>query len=323
MTSNMTFSNGVILDRGSLDNADLDFDCLNSLVDNWQSYDHTNVDDTLSRVKNAEVIISNKVIIDKTILEQASRLKLVCIAATGTNNVDLVTAKNQGIRVCNVTGYATNSVVQHVFSLIFILHRKICQYDALVRNKKWDESKHFCRLDYPITELTGKTLGIIGYGELGKAVAKAAEAFGLKVIIAQSLTNKKKNDRVELADLFSQSDIISIHCPLTSDTEQLINQQSLALMKPECILINTSRGGVINEKDLLDALKNNTLAAAGLDVLNQEPPEGNILTEANLHNLIITPHIAWASHTSRQRLVNEIGENIKAYLSNTKRNIVA
>jgi len=323
MTSNITFNNGVILDKGSLDNGDLDFSCLNMLVDNWQNYDHTNTEDTLNRIENAEVIISNKVLIDKTILEQASKLKLICIAATGTNNVDLLAAKEQGIRVCNVTAYATNSVVQHVFSLIFLLHRNICQYDALVRNKKWDESKHFCRLDYPISELTGKTMGIIGYGELGKAVAKTAQAFGLKVIIAQSLTENKKNDRVELSELLSQSDIISIHCPLTPETENLINKNTLALMKPECILINTSRGGVINEADLLQALINKGLAAAGLDVLNQEPPNKNILIEANLPNLIITPHIAWASQISRQRLVDEMCQNIKAYLSNSERNIVA
>ena len=323
MTSNITFNNGVILDKGSLDNGDLDFSCLNRLVDNWQNYDHTNTEDTLNRIENAEVIISNKVLIDKTILEQASKLKLICIAATGTNNVDLLAAKEQGIRVCNVTAYATNSVVQHVFSLIFLLHRNICQYDALVRNKKWDESKHFCRLDYPISELTGKTMGIIGYGELGKAVAKTAQAFGLKVIIAQSLTENKKNDRVELSELLSQSDIISIHCPLTPETENLINKNTLALMKPECILINTSRGGVINEADLLQALINKGLAAAGLDVLNQEPPNKNILIEANLPNLIITPHIAWASQISRQRLVDEMCQNIKAYLSNSERNIVA
>jgi len=322
MTSNIPFINGVILDKGSLDNADLNLNCLNSLVENWQSYAHTDPVDTLKRVMNAEIIISNKVIIDQSILEQTEQLRLICIAATGTNNVDLVAAKKQGITVCNVTGYATNSVVQHVFSLIFTLHRKICQYDALVRNKKWDESKHFCRLDYPISELTGKTLGIIGYGELGKALAKAAQAFGLKVIVAQSLTKNKKRDRVELPELFSQSDIISIHCPLSKDTENLINKNTLALMKPESILINTSRGGVINESDLLQALKNKTLSAAGLDVLNQEPPNRNLLIEANLPNLIITPHIAWASHNSRQRLVDEICKNIKAYLANTKRNIV-
>lgn len=322
MTTKKTLTHGVILDKGSLDNADLDFSYLDSLVDKWQSYDHTNVQDTLSRIKNAEIIITNKVIINQAILEQAAQLKLVCIAATGTNNVDLVAAKRLKIKVCNVTGYATNSVVQHVFSLIFILHRNICQYDALVRSKKWDESKHFCRLDFPISELTGKTLGIIGYGELGKAVAKTATAFGLNVIVAQSLTDNKKTDRVELAELLSQSDIVSLHCPLTNQTEKLINKNTLALMKTDGILINTSRGGVINEADLLDALKNNKLAAAGLDVLNQEPPNKNLLIEANLPNLLITPHIAWASHTSRQRLVNEIAENIKAYQSHIDRNIV-
>jgi len=322
MTSDMTFNNGVILDKGSLDNGDLDLSCLNKLVDNWQMYDHTIEKDTLSRVRQAEVIISNKVIINKITLAQASELKLICVAATGTNNVDLVAAKEQGIRVCNVTAYATNSVVQHVFSLIFLLHRNICQYDALVRKGKWDESKHFSCLDYPISELTGKTLGIIGYGELGKAIAKTAKAFGLKVIVAQSLTDVKKSDRVELSDLLSQSDIISIHCPLTSQTENLINKNTLAQMKSECILINTSRGGVINEVDLLDALINKKLAAAGLDVLKQEPPDRNLLIEANLPNLVITPHIAWASHISRQRLVDEMCLNIKSFLANTERNIV-
>ena len=317
------FNRAVMLDKGSLDNDDIDFSQLKTLANNWAFYDETQPAQTQERIKDAELVITNKVIIDQTILEKTNQLKLICIAATGTNNVDLISAKEQKVRVCNVTGYATDSVVQHVFTLILMLHTKLSQYDALVRSKKWDNSTHFCRLDYPITQVAGKTLGIIGYGELGKAVAKSAKAFGLNVLVAQSLTQNKKNNRVELDELFSQSDIISLHCPLTEDTRHLINKNNLALMKSHSMLINTARGDIVNENDLLNALKNKTIAAAGLDVLSQEPPDGNILIEANLSNLIITPHIAWASQVSRQQLVDEIAKNIQAYLSQTERNCVA
>jgi len=318
----MHLSNGVILDKSSLDRGDLDFSCLDSLVENWQTFESTQAENTLSRIENADIIITNKVVINAQMMKQAKKLKLICIAATGTNNVDLNAAKENNIVVCNVTAYATASVVQHVFTLILALQTHLLEYVKLVQNNVWDQSKHFCLLNYPITELSGKTLGIIGFGELGKAVANAASAFGLKVIVAQSLTGNLKPNRVELNELLAQSDILSLHCPLTAETENLINQQTLALMKPSSILINAARGGVVNEADLLYALQHKVIAAAGIDVLHQEPPNNNALIQAQLPNLIITPHIAWASQASRQRLVDQICDNIKAYLSNSNRNQV-
>ena len=312
----------VFLDKGSLDRGDINFDHLKSKFSRWIEYETTAADETLSRINNADVIITNKVKITETILRSCNKLKLVCVAATGTNNVDLAAAKKLNIPVCNVTGYATHSVVQHVFSLILALHNNLINYDQLVKSHAWDKSDHFCLLNYPITEMYGKTLGIIGYGELGKAVANVAGAFGINVIIAESLTGRQSNNRLPLDHLLQQSDIISLHCPLTPQTQNLINQQALELMKPSSFLINAARGGIVNEQDLLQALKQKRIAGAALDVLSEEPPHNNILIDANLPNLIITPHIAWASQRSRQNLVEELEKNIEAFFNREERNLV-
>ena len=322
VSSKMKLQTGVILDRASLDVGDLDLSGLNHPISHWQSYDHSSASETYHRVKNSQVVISNKVVIDASLLSQLSQLRLICVAATGTNNVDLVVAEKHHIAVCNVTGYATPSVVQHVFALIFALHTHLCEYRQLVKQNEWQKSKHFCLLNYPIAELAGKTLGIIGYGELGKAVASAAQAFGLQVLIAQSLTGPASADRVSLDRLLSSADIVSLHCPLTDQTHNLINAAMLAKMKTTSILINTARGGIVNEQDLLDALLNKQIAAAGLDVLSEEPPRNNVLLRHPLPNLMITPHIAWASQASRQRLINEVGKNIEAFYQGERRNRV-
>jgi len=305
----------VFLDRLSLDKEDLDFSALSKLSVDWDIYEQTSVSETGERVKGAEIIISNKVFISKDVIDSAKNLKLICIAATGTNNVDLDYAEEKGVQVCNVRGYGTNSVTQHVFTTLLMLMRSIPQYQRAIKNGDWQKSKEFCLLDYPIEDLTNKTFGIIGYGELGKGVAKIAEAFGMRVIVAGH--NKTETlATFPLSELLAQSDVVSIHCPLTAETENLIDTKELLMMKPNAILINMARGGIVNEQALAEALMNKQIAGAAIDVLVKEPPEaGSPLLQLDLPNLIITPHIAWASRTARQTVLNQVIQNIQSYIS--------
>ena len=310
----------VILDQGSLDIGDIDLNSITNQFQQWKAYDNSTSEQAMARVKNAEIIISNKVILDENLISNNPQIKLICIAATGVNNVDLNAAKKAGIAVCNVTAYATPSVVQHVFSLILALQTNLCDYSKRVYAGEWQTSDHFCLLKSPISELQGKTLGIIGYGELGKAVESVAKAFGMKILLAESHSGKPDKTRTAFDDVLKQADIITLHCPLTKDTENLINSDALAKMKRSAFLINTARGGIVNENDLASALDNNVIAGAALDVLSKEPPADNVLINKPRKNLIITPHIAWASQQSRQRLIDETGKNIAAFKINEKRN---
>ena len=311
-----------MLDQGSLDIGDINLTAITSQFPQWTAFDNTTHLETMVRMKNAEVVISNKVILDEDVIRNNPHLKLICVAATGVNNVDLDSAKKVGVAVCNVTGYATPSVVQHVFSLILALHNNLCDYTDRVANGEWRDAKHFCLLSSPITELQGKTLGIIGYGELGKAVEKVAIAFGLTTLIAESVTGKIQSNRTPFNEVIKKSDILTLHCPLNDKTENLIDAQVLSQMKSSAFIINTARGGIVNETDLAHALENKQIGGAALDVLTVEPPVNNILLERQKHNLIITPHIAWASQQSRQRLIDEIGTNITAFYNGEKRNRV-
>jgi len=314
---------GVILDLKSIDNGDIDLSILKTVIRDWQYYDNTLDVDVVSRIKNADIVIANKVKLQKHHFEQAAQLKLVCIAATGTNNVDLDAAVKTGVTVTNVSNYATPSVVQHVFCLILALTRKLNQYQTAIREDRWQKSSFFCLLDYPISELAGKTLGIVGYGVLGKAVAKLGEAFGMQVLVAARKGTRPNEARVSLEELLAQSDVISLHCPLTPETTNLIDAKALGLMKQNAVLINTARGGIVDERALVDAIQSQSIAGAGIDVLGEEPPKhGNPLLDVQLPNLIVTPHIAWASVESRQRVINEIAENIIAFQNGVRRNVV-
>ncbi len=269
-------------------------------------------------------MISNKVLIDRSLMAACTRLKLICIAATGTNNVDLEAAAELGIAVTNVTAYGTPSVVQHVFSLILSLATRQPQYREAVARGDWQRASQFCLLDYPIWELSGKHLGILGYGELGRAVARVAQAFGMQVLVAQRPGGPPQAGRIPLEDLLPRVDVLSLHVPLAQNTRNLIGARELSLMQPHALLINTARGGIVDEAALADALIGGRLGGAGVDVLSKEPPsDGNPLLNPQLPNLILTPHIAWASLESRQRLVNEIEANIRAYLAGESRNRVA
>ncbi len=313
----------VLLDRGAMDCGDLELGALERALPDWRSYESTHDAEVAGRITDATVVISNKVRLDEAALRNAPQLRLICIAATGTNHVDLEAAKRHGIAVCNVRGYATPSVVQHVFALILALSIRLPDYQRALSAGRWQASAQFCLLDYPIREIAGKTLGIIGYGELGQAVARVAEAFGMMVLVAQRAGIPAAPGRVPLHEMLPQLDVLSLHCPLSPETRGLIGAQELALMKPDALLINTARGGVVDEVALAEALRNGRLGGVGVDVLREEPPvHGNPLLAGDAPNLIVTPHIAWASRESRQRLVDETAENIRAFFSGIERNRV-
>ena len=303
----------VFLDYESLDKNDLDFSALREVFTDLQLYPSTLATQVLERVRHTDVVITNKVVLDAENLKQCLSLKLILISATGTNNVDLAQAKAQGITVCNCQGYGTSAVAQHTLMLMLTLATSVIQYDHAVKQGEWNKSPIFCLLDFPIVELAGKTLGILGYGELGQAVAKLAEAFGMKIIVG-ALPNRSTGNRVALSELLPQVDFLSLHCPLTEETRDLIDNKAIEKMKPSAFLINCARGGIVNEHDLATALRTGKIAGAATDVLSVEPPkEGNVLLANNIPNLIITPHSAWGSVDARQRIVQQLTENASAF----------
>ena len=318
-----SLSTAAFLDLSTFAHADLDLTSLEQAVDRWQWFELINENELSDVLETAEVLVSNKVFLGREHFDRAKRLKLVCIAATGTNNIDLNAAAEKGISVCNVRSYATPSVVQHVFTLLLSLTTHYDAYTHDVKAGEWSRSQHFCLLDYPVRELAGKTIGIVGYGELGKAVASIAEAFGMQVLIAKRNSEDRRPGRVNLHDLLPQVDVLSLHCPLNEDTRGLIGAEQLALMKDDAVLINTARGGLVDEAALVSALQQGKLGGAGLDVIEQEPPpEDYPLLQADLPNLIVTPHIAWISRESRQRRLDEIALNIEVFKSGEVRNRV-
>jgi len=314
---------GVFLDTATIDPGDLDLDALTSSIPEWSLHRMTDRGDTAATIGDADIVVSNKVMLDGHTLRTASSLKLVCIAATGTNNVDLETARQRGITVCNARGYATTSVVEHVFALMLSLRRRLPEQQRAARDGRWQDSDAFCLLDFPFSELAGQTLGIIGYGELGRAVAGMGKAFGMRVCIAGRPDAAPATGHIPIRQLQAEADVISLHCPLTEATRNLIDAEAFARMRSSCLLINTARGGIVDEADLLDALQSGQIAGAATDVLSVEPPrKGNVLLHSTLPNLIITPHVAWASTRARQRLIDEVTANIQAYLGGRPRNVV-
>jgi len=311
----------VVLDLGSIDRSDLDLNRLRGAWNNWTLHQETGEGAVRERVREAGVVVSNKVVLDRETLGSATGLRLVCVAATGTNNVDLEAARDLEIAVTNVTGYGTPSVVQHVFALILALTTRLPEYMAAVAAGAWERGPQFCLLDFPIRELSGLTLGIVGYGELGRGVARLAEAFGMRVLLAQRPGGPEQPGRLPLSQLLPEVDILTLHCPLTPHTRNLIGAAALGLMKPDAVLINTARGGIVDESALLEALLSRRIGGAGVDVLTTEPPRrGNPLLTPDVPNLILTPHVAWASRQSRQRLIDEVAENIVAFRRGEARN---
>ncbi|MFP4559934.1 MAG: 2-hydroxyacid dehydrogenase [Thiohalorhabdus sp.] len=313
----------VFLDTTSLDRGDLDRKSLEATATDWSFFDETPAETVPERIREAEVVVTNKVPLDAEAIRAAPNLRLICIAATGTNNVDLEAARERGVAVTNVVGYATPAVVQHVFGLILALTTRLPDYTAAVAAGRWSESPHFCLLDFPIRELAGRTLGVVGHGELGSNVARVAEAFGMQVRIAQTPGRPERPGRSPLEELLAEVDVLSLHCPLTPETENLIGPAELARMPDDALLINTARGGIVDEPALAEALRKGRLGGAGVDVLTREPPPaGHVLLAPDIPNLIVTPHVAWATRAARQRMVEELAANLRAFLRGEERNRV-
>jgi lactate dehydrogenase-like 2-hydroxyacid dehydrogenase len=278
----------------------------------------------IERLKGVHVAITNKVVIDRQIIDNCPGLRLICVAATGTNNIDVEYALKKGIAVKNVAGYSTESVAQFVFAMLFFLMNKLKYYDNYVKSGQYCNSDIFTNHGQPFTELRNKRFGIVGLGTIGKRVALIAKTFGCEVVYHSTSGKNTQNEEyqhLDLIELLKSSDIISIHCPLNEHTENLIDFKKLSLMKPSAFLLNTGRGGIVLEEDLARAIDEEIIAGAGIDVLISEPikPDNHLLRVKRYENLIITPHIAWASIESRHRLLDQIYRNIKEFVETSSR----
>ena len=284
----------------------------------WTEYEHTSSAETIERAKDADIVITSKVIFDRETLKQLPKLKLIAITATGTNNVDLVAAEEMGIAVRNVTGYSSTTVPEHVIGLIFSLKHSLAGWLRDQIEAKWSESKQFCYFDYPITDVQGSTLGVFGKGCLGTEVGRLANAVGMKVLYAEHKDAAVcREGYTPFDEVLKQADIVTLHCPLTEKTKNLMNAETLSKMKKGAFLINTGRGPLIDELALVDALKTGHLGGAALDVMVKEPPEKDnplVLAAKTIPNLIITPHIAWASDSAVTTLVGKVMQNIEEFV---------
>tara|TARA_B110000211_G_scaffold112086_1_gene130202 strand:+ start:4313 stop:5266 length:954 start_codon:yes stop_codon:yes gene_type:complete len=303
---------------------DSDLTSLQQVVDDLTVYATTSPEQVIARCQNAEVVLSNKVLLNREILSQLPKLKLVCITATGINNIDIKAARALNIAVTNVGGYAKNSVAQYVFAQILAYYSQIAHHNDNCQKGLWQQSDTFCLHGNGSIELAGKSIAIIGYGALGQKVAKIARAFDMKVLIAERPDAATiRPERMAFLAAIEQADIISLHCPQTLETQSMFNAKLFTRMKPSAILINTARGALINNEDLLNALNNEQIACAILDVLEQEPPpKDHILLAAQSPKLKITAHIAWASQQAQQTLLNLVAENISAFKQGLRTNRV-
>ena len=312
----------VELDRETL-GYDIDTSVLKT-IGSFEEHEAADLETTREYIKDADVIIFNKTKMNEELLKDAPNVKLLAITATGFDNIDLEYCKSRGIAAANVKAYSTPAVAQHTFAMALFILEKISYYDEYVKSGKYSSQSGFCNFDEKYNELSGKTWGIIGMGNIGRSVAKIAEAFGCKVIFYSASGNSTCTDyeRVDLDTLLKESDVLSIHCPLSDRTRNLINRDTLKLMKKSAILINVARGPVVNDADLAEALNNGTITGAGLDVLGVEPMEKDnpLGLIKDSRKLLITPHMAWASVESRQRCFDEVLLNIKAFIEGRERN---
>ena len=291
------------------------------LAAEWQEHARTAPGEVLTHAADAAVAVTNKVKLPAVLLEKLPRLKLVAVAATGVDHVDLDAARRLGIGVCNVRDYATHSVPEHVFAVLLALRRNLIAYAAAAKNGTWSRAENFCLLNWSIEDLVGSTLGIVGSGTLGQTVAKLGAAFGMRVLLAEQRGASLRPGRVAFEKVLAEADVVSLHVPLTPATRNLIGATELARLKPSAILINSARGGVVDEVALVAALHAGQLAGAAVDVLSTEPPPADHpLLTANLPNLLVTPHVAWASRQAQQRMADEVVENIAAFLRGELRN---
>jgi glycerate dehydrogenase len=287
----------------------------------YQEYADTPVSCIVDRLRDATIAILNKVPMRAETLAQLPKLKLIAVAATGTDILDKLYCRQNGITVVNIQHYAFNTVPEHVFALIFALRRNLIAYREDVRNGAWQHASQFCFFPHPIRDIAGSTLGIIGFGELGKSVARRAEALGMQVLAADVVAQP---GLVDLFTILKESDIITLHVPLTQQTRNMIGSKELAMMRRDAILINTARGGLVDEQALALALKTGVIGGAGFDVLSSEPPKnGNVLLEIDLPNFIVTPHIAWASQQAMRILADQLIDNIEAFVAGKPQNVVS
>lgn len=314
----------VFLEADSLgDDVDLSvFDSLGKV----KRYGKSETNKNKERIKDADIVVVNKVPMNEGTLGKAQNLKLICITGTGTNMVDFSYVNKRNIKVANVKGYSTNSVVQHTFALLFYIYEKMHHYDRFVKDGNYIKSDIFSCFDLKFNELWGKTWGIIGFGEIGRGVAKVAQAFGCKIIYysTSGKNNHEEYKRVDFDTLLKESDIISIHAPLNKDTENLMDEAAFNKLKKTAVVLNLGRGPIVNEDALVKALEEEKIAGAGLDVLRIEPMDANnpLIRIQDSTKLVITPHIAWATVEARKRCVTEVFENMKAFLKGEERNIV-
>ncbi|MGH8225994.1 MAG: NAD(P)-dependent oxidoreductase, partial [Gammaproteobacteria bacterium] len=306
----------------TLDRDDLDLEPIIAQAETVVRWPTTSADELQTHMADADAIVVNKVRLGAEAFA-AAHPRIVCLAATGTDNVDLAAARKTGVAVANIRDYCTDSVVQHVFALLLALTTHLFDYRERLQAGAWAEAGIFTLLDLPVCELAGKTLAVVGYGTLGRAVAARAESFGMRVVIAERRGASPRAGRIAFEQALAAADVVSLHVPLTDATRHMINAQTLALMKPDALLINTARGGLVDETALADALAGGRLGGAGLDVLSREPPpRDHILLDPVLPNCIVTPHIAWAAREARQRAIDEIGANLAAFLVGESRNRV-
>lgn len=288
----------------------------------WIEYEYTAPEQTVERMKDADIAVTSKVIFSREVMQQLPKLKLIAVTATGTNNIDLIAAKELGIAVKNVTGYSSVTVPEHVIGFIFAFKHSLMGWHKDQLEGRWGQSKQFCYFDYPITDVRNSTLGIIGKGCIGSEVGRLATALGMKVLYAEHRhATACREGYTPFEEVLKQADVVTLHCPLTETTTNLINQETLSLFKPGAFLINTGRGPLVDETALLEALQGGRLGGAALDVLVKEPPVADhplIVAAKTMPNLIITPHIAWASDSAVTTLVNKVRSNIEEFVKTGK-----
>ncbi|MGB8326697.1 MAG: NAD(P)-dependent oxidoreductase [Steroidobacteraceae bacterium] len=309
------------LDYATVSANDLEPAALKRLLPDIVFYDRTPPEQVAARVSSCEIVLGNKARFTREVLAASPRLRLIILAATGTDNVDLEAARGRGVAVCNIRDYCTPSVVQYVLGVILALTHRLQDYSRLATDGSWGASPQFTLLSLPIRELRGRALGVVGWGALGRATARAAEtALGMRVLVANREGGERVPGRVDLRELLPRVDVLTLHCPLTAATRGLIGREELALLKPDAMIINTARGALIDEQALADALRAGRLGGAAVDVLSEEPPvHGNPLLDPGIPNLLVTPHVAWAARESRQRCLDEMALNIDDFLRGGRR----
>jgi glycerate dehydrogenase len=319
----MALVKGVFLDLETVDRGDLDRRRLADCLPVWDWRKHSTQADIPGLVRDAEVVVTNKCRLDRQVLAGARKLKLIAIAATGANNVDLGAAGEFGVTVCNIRDYCSEAVAQHAITLMLNLLTGQPWYWQQVRQGTWSEARQFCLLERPIREARGLEFGVIGYGGLGRSTAAKARALGMRVLIAERKGEAPRPFRLSLDAVLRRADVLSIHCPLNDATRNLVGRAELGQMKSDAILINTARGGIVNEQDLADCLREGVIAGAGVDTVGEEPPpRDHPLLAADIPNLLVTPHNAWASGSGRQAALDQLADVIESFKAGEPRNVV-